>query len=319
MDKSKPLFSIRHMQRLRSFWGILLVVFVSSSCIDKEPDRPVALDTSTGNGAGTGSSAGTTGSYLLPEIDLSNWKVTLPIPRADGKPQEVMPPAILNYAANTTLQQFMYNDSTDGSLVFYTYPGSTTTNTSYSRTELREQMVPGSNNVNWTFAQGGRMRGVLSVPEISVDQSGDPHRTIIMQIHGRLTNQQRDLIGASDNNAPPVLKIYWQDGMVRVKTKQLKDLNDTYEESLHTDAWEDDEGRTFAREVGTDSFTLEVIAADGFLSVTMDDDETFVYDDVHMQRWGIFENYFKAGNYLVTTDAGASARVKYYELEVSHD
>ena len=52
--------------------------------------------------------------YLLPEIDLSNWKVTLPI----GRPDEVKPPEILDYATNEKLLPFMYNDSTDGSLVF---------------------------------------------------------------------------------------------------------------------------------------------------------------------------------------------------------
>jgi len=43
-----------------------------------------------------------------------------------------------------------------------------------------------------------------------------------------------------------------------------------------------------------------------------------VFDDIHVQRWGIFENYFKAGNYLVTTDSGSFSRVKYYDLEVFH-
>ena len=253
--------------------------------------------------------------YFLPKIDLNNWKITLPI----GAPTEVIPPEILAYATNATLKPFMYNDSTDASIVFYTYPGSSTANSSYSRTELREQMVPGSNSVNWTFPQGGRMKGTLSVPEISKDASGNPHRTIIMQIHGRLTNEQRDLIGQGDNNAPPVLKIYWEKGKVVVKTKMLKDLSDTYEESLHTDAWKDAPGRTFARTVGTEKFTLEVIASDGRLEVKMDDDETFVFNDEHMQRWAIFENYFKAGNYLISTQTGAFAKVKYYELEVSHD
>ncbi|MEP1778265.1 hypothetical protein, partial [Reichenbachiella sp.] len=48
--------------------------------------------------------------YFLPNIDLNNWKVTLPI----GNPTEVKPPEILNYATNETLLPFMYNDSTDG-------------------------------------------------------------------------------------------------------------------------------------------------------------------------------------------------------------
>lgn len=252
--------------------------------------------------------------YFLPKIDLSHWKVTLPV----GKPTEVSPPEILNYATNETVLPFMYNDSTDASLVFYTYPGATTANTSYSRTELREQMQPGSNSVNWTFAQGGRMKGTLSVPEISKDASGKPHRTIIMQIHGRLSNAQRDQIGAKDNNAPPVLKIYWEKGKVRVKTKELKDTAAIDEEILHEEAWKDDEGHTFSQAVDHDKFTLEVIASDGRLEVILNGAESVVYDNIHMRRWGVFENYFKAGNYLNTLDKGAFAKVKYYALEVSH-
>lgn len=252
--------------------------------------------------------------YFLPHIDLSHWKVTLPI----GNPTEVEPPEILNYANIEILKEFMYNDSTDGSLAFYTYPGASTRNSSYSRTELREQMEPGSNKVNWTFAQGARMKGTLSVPEISVDGDGKPHRVIIMQIHGRLTDAQRDRIGEDDNNAPPVLKIYWTDGKVRVKTKQLKDLNASDTEILKTSSWKDDDGHTFAEEVGTDKFTLEIKASEGRMEITLNESETVVYDDIHMQKWGIFENYFKAGNYLVTTDEGAFSTVKYYDLEVSH-
>lgn len=252
--------------------------------------------------------------YFLPHIDLSHWKVTLPV----GKPTEVEPPEILEYASNETLLPFMYNDSTDGSLVFYTYPGASTANSSYSRTELREQMVPGSNTTNWTFPQGGRMKGTLSVPEISSEADGDPHRVIIMQIHGRLTNEQRNLIGAKDNNAPPVLKIYWANNKVRVKTKVLKDVNGTYEEMLRTDAWGDDEGVYFKEEVGTDKFTLEIIASDGRMEVILNDDEKLVYEGIHMEKWSVFENYFKAGNYLNTKDEGSFSKVKYYDLEISH-
>lgn len=253
--------------------------------------------------------------YDLADIDLSHWKVTLPI----GSPTEVIPPAILDYGTNATLRPFMYNDSTDASIVFYTYPGASTANSSYSRTELREQMVPGSNSVNWTFAQGGRLKGTLAVPEISKDAEDKPHRVIIMQIHGRLTNQQRDLIGEDDNNAPPVLKIYWQDGRVRVKTKELKDLNVSDTEILKTSAWTDDEGRNFSEVVGQERFKLEVVVSEGRMEVTLNDDESFVYDDIHMAKWGVFENYFKAGNYLVTTEEGAFSKVKYYNLEVSHE
>jgi len=253
--------------------------------------------------------------YFLPKIDLNNWKVTLPI----GKPSEIKPPEILDYANVKALRDFMYTDSTDGSLVFYTYPGSSTRNSSYSRTELREQMVPGKNNTNWTFTQGGRMKGTLSVAEVSRDKNDKSHKIIVMQIHGRLTNAQRDLIGEDDNNAPPVLKIYWdKDGRVRVKTKKLKDENVSETEILKTSAWTDNSGHNFKTNVGNEQFTLEVIASEGKLEIILNEEESVVYENIHMQKWGIFENYFKAGNYLQTKDPNSFAKVKYYDLEINH-
>lgn len=255
--------------------------------------------------------------YFLPYIDLKNWKVTLPV--GNGSPTEIHPPEILDYASNSLLQNFMYNDSTDGSLVFYTYPGgATTTNSSYPRTELRELMDGGNGKVNWTFAEGGGMRGTLSVPEVSTDAGGNFLRPIIMQIHGRLTDAQKNLIGASDNNAPPILKIYWNNGKVRVKTKVLNDLNASNTEILETGAWGDDDGFNFTEEVGHEKFTLEIIASEGRMEVILNDTESKVYEDIHMQKWGVFENYFKAGNYLGSTNVDAFAKVKYYELEVTH-
>jgi len=252
-------------------------------------------------------------SYILPNIDLSHWKVTLPI----GKPTEVSPPEILNYAANATLKPFMYNDSINGALVFYTYPNSTTANTSYSRTELREQMIPGDNNTNWTFKQGGVMKGELSMGAISKDVKNKYHKTIIMQIHGRLTNDQKVLIGQKDNNAPPMLKIYWEKGQIRVKTKVLKNKRDTGKDILYTSSWEDDNGYTFSEYVGFGKFTLEVKASEGRLEVLLNG-KSKVYKGIHIEKWGVFENYFKAGNYLSTKDKGAFSKVRYYSLEVSH-
>lgn len=252
--------------------------------------------------------------YKLPEIDLSHWKVTLPI----GRPTEVYPPEILNYGSDESLKPFMYNDSVDGSLVFYTYPASSTANSSYSRTELRELMDPNDLTKNWTFDEGGRMKGILALDEISKESDGDFHRTIIMQIHGRLSNEQRELIGAKDNNAPPILKIYWHKGYVRVKSKFLKDKNATVEESLHTDAWGDDEGFNFDEYVGFERFTLDIVASSGKMEIILNEKDSYIIENEDMVRWGVFENYFKAGNYLATKDEGAFAKVKYYELEVWH-
>ena len=52
--------------------------------------------------------------------------------------------------------------------------------------------------------------------------------------------------------------------------------------------------------------------------VILNEEESVVYEDINMKKWGVFENYFKAGNYLQTTDPSSHATVKYYALEVSH-
>lgn len=255
----------------------------------------------------------------LPNIDLSHWKLTTPAGDGKGKTIDVRPPEILDYANNEQIKPYMYNDSASGALVFHAYPSSSTTaNTKYSRSELREQMVPGNDNVNWTFAQGGRMKGTLAMDKVTKDEKGKYHKVIIMQIHGRLTNEQRDLIGQKDNNAPPILKIYWDNGKIRVKTKELKDINASDTEILHTDAWDDDIGYTFEQNVGFRKFTLEVNVSEGDLEVVLNNHAYKAYKNIHMERWGVFENYFKAGNYFQTTDEGAYAKVKYYELTVSH-
>ena len=105
--------------------------------------------------------------------------------------------------------------------------------------------------------------------------------------------------------------------MVRVKTKVLNNLNATDTEMLYTSAWGDDVGYTFPEYVGFDKFTLEVKVSEGRMEVIMNGTSK-VYDDIHIQKWGIFENYFKAGNYLASQDSWAKSKVEYYELEVSH-
>ena len=255
----------------------------------------------------------------LPNIDLSHWKVTLPVTNDEGKPYEIGPPAILNFAKDERAKPYMYIDSTKGAIVFHAMPtDSKTRNTKYTRSELREQMVPGENNVNWTFAQGAYMKGKLAMDATTRDSEGKYHRTIIMQIHGRLTNEQRDLIGEDDNNAPPMLKIYWDNGKVRVKTKVLKNLKATNEELLHEDAWDNDKGFNFEQEVGFGKFTLEVKVSEGKMVIILNGNEFKVYENIHIRRWGIFENYFKAGNYFQSRDQGAFSKVRFYELEVSH-
>ena len=105
---------------------------------------------------------------------------------------------------------------------------------------------------------------------------------------------------------------------MRVKTKILKNIAASPEEILHEDAWGDDSGFNFEQEVGFGKFTLEVKVSEGEMVIVLNKSEYKVYDGIHMERWGVFENYFKVGNYLQTRDEGAYAKVRVYDIEVSH-
>lgn len=255
----------------------------------------------------------------IAKINLNHWKITIPEGKGKGGAISVSPPEILDYANNEVLKPFMYNDSTSGAIVFHAYPtNATTANTKYSRSELREQMEPGNDKVNWTFDQGGILTAKMAMDEVSRAKNGKYHKVIIAQIHGRLTNEQRDLIGQKDNNAPPILKIYWQNGKIRVKTKVLKYEGVNQLGILHKEAWTDDKGQNFKQEVGFRKFTIQVKVSQGKMVVSLNNSEFFVYDDASIKRWGIFENYFKVGNYFQSRDEGSFAKVKVYELKVEH-
>jgi hypothetical protein len=255
------------------------------------------------------------------KIDLSHWTVTTPAvdPEKVGKTLDLDYPEILDFASNEAVKKYMYEDPKDKSIVFYAFPsGTSTANSHFSRSELRETMVVGDKNTNWTFAQGGTMRGTYAIDKVSKEPDGKYSRIIIAQIHGRLSNEQRDLIGQKDNNAAPILKIYWDNGKIRVKTKVLKNPKASLAELLPADAWIDDEGRNFKEKVDFNRFTLEVKVSDGRLEVILNDGESFVYNDINIKKWGVFENYFKAGNYFQSKNPESFGAVKIYALEVTH-
>ena len=257
--------------------------------------------------------------FKIAKIDLNHWKITIPEGKGKGGAISVSPPEILDYANNEVLKPFMYNDSISGAIVFHAYPtNATTANTKYSRSELREQMEPGNDKVNWTFDQGGILTAKMAMDEVSRAKDGKYHKVIIAQIHGRLTNEQRELIGQKDNNAPPILKIYWQNGKIRVKTKILKYAGVDQLGILHEEAWTDDKGQNFEQEVGFRKFTIQVKVSQGKMVVSLNNSEFFVYDNTSIKRWGIFENYFKVGNYFQSRDEGGFAKVKLYDLNVEH-
>lgn len=255
-------------------------------------------------------------------IDFSNWKLTLPVDENNnGSPDEYQPSELVEYGYQTlaAVKPFMYDDIADKSIVFYTYPDVSTTNSSYSRTELRELINPDSSKENWTLLEGGTMSGRLKIESISEDNesSYQYHRVIVMQIHGIISEEDMAIHGFSSNNGPPLLKMYWKDGQLWAHKKTLVDEGTQGDALLDTtsDTWTDIVHNLGY--VGYEQFSFKITATDAKLALQLNDDEPFIFQDISLEKWP-FENYFKAGNYLVSTHTEAKSYIKYYSLIVNH-
>lgn len=256
-------------------------------------------------------------------INFDNWKVTLPVDENNnGSPDEYSAAQLSNfgYRTLTPVMPFMYDDTSDESIVFYTYPATSTSNSNYSRTELREMINPNDSKVNWTLDQGGTIEGTLKMVSVTPDNSTtsyDFHRVIVMQIHGVIKQTDVAIHNFSSNNGPPLLKIYWIDGHIIAYKKSLVNSAAEGDALLSTSSavWTDIK-HDFGY-VGYDKFKLKIIASTGKLKVSLNDTNIHVFQDISLSKWP-FENYFKAGNYLITTDTEAKATVKYYNLNVTH-
>ena len=260
---------------------------------------------------------------IYADVDFSNWKLTLPIDENNnGSPDEYQPAVLVDYGYQTlsAIQPFMFDDITDKSLVFYIYPDVSTTNSSYSRTELRELINPLNARENWTLLEGGIMEGKLKIMEVSENTDGSSYihpKVILMQIHGIISQEDMALHGFTSNNGPPLLKMTWIDGNLWAYKKSLVNISTSGDDLLDvsSDTWSDIKHNMGY--VGYEPFDLKIIATNGKLEIILNNDTSLVYEDISLNKWP-FENYFKAGNYLGSTHPDAFSKLKYYELTVTH-
>lgn len=295
---------------------VLLLCFACSNGADQD-STSVAIDDNKSN---TDDEQGSGVVYAA--INFSNWKVTLPVDENNnGKPDEYQPNVLMDfgYQALEAVKPYMYDDIEDSSLVFYTFPDVSTTNSSYSRTELRELINPSNSRENWSLLKGGEMKGRLKVGDVSenTQSNDDYHKVIVMQIHGIISLEDMATHGFSSNNGPPLIKIYWKDGYVWCHKKSLKDESTNGDDLLETSnsTWTDI--KVNLGFVGYEAFDFRITATDAKIEIQLNQDTPYVYQDISLDKWP-YENYFKAGNYLTTTDSNAFSYVKYYTLSITH-
>lgn len=245
-----------------------------------------------------------------PKIDLSLWRLNLP----EGTTKVYKAPKLLDYANNSDIQKYMFNDLSDRSLVFYSYP-SIKSKRPFTKVDLKEQNSFGS-DIGWTFKDGAKLKTVAKMGEISM-KNGKYPRVIFIQIGGRLKEQQANLIGSSDKDAPAILKVYWDNGFIKLRSKKL--INGVVGDDIYrSESWEDDDGFIFKNKVDQEKFTLEIDITDGKMEVTLNKKETKVYSGENYKTWNAFDNYFTVGCNLQSDEVGAFANMKFYTIDATH-
>lgn len=146
--------------------------------------RTVGPSTAT-PGAGTSASRavspagrGSVGGPAVPGdlLDLTNWKLTLPI-GSSHSPAEITQPALRRYSVDP----YFHLDPTGTGVVFQANAGGvTTSNSGYPRSELREMTADGNDEATWSTTSGTHAMSVqLAITHLTVAKP----QVTVAQIH----------------------------------------------------------------------------------------------------------------------------------------
>lgn len=111
-------------------------------------------------------------------LNLTNWKITLPIDENDDdKADEIKQPQLASYSNDP----YFHNNSDNTGVIFRAHcGGATTSGSGYPRSELREMKDNGSNNASWSATSGTHVmeidQAITHLPVVK------PH-IVVGQIH----------------------------------------------------------------------------------------------------------------------------------------
>ncbi|UQA57188.1 polysaccharide lyase family 7 protein [Polyangium aurulentum] len=124
---------------------------VSSSSVASSSVSSSSVSSSSVTGGG-GSGGGVPAVYPSDVLDLTNWKLTLPIDTSHaGSPDEIKQPELTDYV----LSPYFRLNATGDAVVFRAHTGGyTTSGSGYPRSELREMKNNGADNASWSSSSG---------------------------------------------------------------------------------------------------------------------------------------------------------------------
>lgn len=210
-------------------------------------------------------------------IDLTDWKLTLPLDSKGGMSGEAVEikPLKQDYSHP---KYFIRN----GDSITFVAPvdGATTSGSKYARSELRE--MKGTERAAWKIKEGGILKSTLYIEEVPVKKDGKPGRIVIGQIHG----SSNELCRLYYDNG----QIYFYDDKAGSSKKETKFELKNKPIPLN------------------DEFEYEIKVASGELTVTViNDGEAWVAKEKIGSYWTNDPLYFKAGVYLGVGKPGSGA------------
>ncbi|MGW7517924.1 polysaccharide lyase family 7 protein [Streptomyces sp. NPDC054796] len=134
--------------------------------------------------------------YPAQQLDLTDWKVTLPT-GSSGSPTEIKQPSLATYAS---APWFMVNSACTGVQFRSAVNGVTTSGSSYPRSELREMTDGGTENASWSATSG-------------------THTMTFREAFNKLPNDKPHLVGAQIHDGDDDVTVFRLEGTSLYITK----------------------------------------------------------------------------------------------------
>lgn len=226
-------------------------------------------------------------------FNLTNWYLGLPVDSMGGKTGDSASITAAQLTSGYSNALYFYTGS-DGAMTFWApVDGATTSGSSFPRSELREQISPPSNEINWR----GYGKHIFSAT-CKVTEVPSTAKVIIGQIHTKT------------GDARPLVKLQYSNGTIEALVKVYT-----------SDTMPNTDNKLTFQNVGLNNLISYTIQNEnGLVTVTVNgltlSTNTFLTDP----DWANQEFYYKAGSYCQDNVGSSSegARVAFYALARSH-
>lgn len=262
--------------RLAAITVSLVVGFaVVAACSGDDPDDSAASRTS----AAARSDSGDLPADLL---DLSDWKLTLPVGSDEDDADEIKQPDLAAFSDDR-----FFTTTRDGTGVVFRAPagGATTSGSGYPRSELREMEPGGTSEASWSNSSG-------------------THVMRVEQAITALPRRKAEVVAGQIHDA--------DDDVVMVRLERKRLFVEADGEDIGTLDADYDLGTTFTIEMKANADGIEI----SYDTANIDGGKTVRYDEVGQGY------YFKAGCYTQSNsshdDDDAHGEVVVYALDVEH-